>query len=79
MNNTVIMMLDEMPTPPKAVQCINESTRELLVFLAFIGRHETIESVLKKSMKGNVSDSTATATSEAYGTRSGGTRNTGRI
>ena len=72
-------MLDEMPTLPKVVQCTSESTRELLVLLAFIGRHETIKSVLKKSMKGNVSDSTATATSEGLSARPGVTRNTGRL
>ena len=66
MNNNVIMMLDEMPTLPKVVQCTSESTRELLLLLAFIW-HKNSESVLKKSMKGNECDSTTAATSEVGG------------
>jgi len=74
-----IMMLDEMPSLPRTPQ-YNESARELLVLLAFLGRHENIERVVR-AMKGDESDSTATttATSEALGAGPGIARDTGRI
>jgi len=62
MSDNVIMMLDEMPTLPKVVQRTNDSARELLVLLAFIG-HKNNESVLNAPRKYKESEVTMNETS----------------
>jgi len=56
------MMCDEMPNLPRISQR-NESARELLVLLAFIGRHQNIERALS-AMKGDVARQESTAKGE---------------